>query len=269
MDRVIVPTNMLIWPKIKNMVPDHKLIFCGLWQNTQVSSSGAYFIDLDIYAAFLGFSRSVLEKAINDYVELNLVVFDESTSEIFIIDWWRFHKCDSRPQIGAVQRSVNKLKSDIILNAFFKVLIPVSNKIKDLRHNITITKSNITEPNITLTQPKTTTFSEADVVGDGNGGGFSESSDLASRALTALREQGKILDINNLNPDFIELITLGLTVQDFLDAVNSINDSSKRKFNYVLKVAKTRYEAKAKLSSKKNDGDWTPEINIGPDGKIS
>lgn len=273
MDKVIIATNILIWPKIKNMVPDHRLIYVALWFNTQVLACGAFFIDLDMFAAYVGFSRTVVEKAINDFAELKLVIYDESSSEIFIIDWWRFHKCETRAQIKMVQRSVDKLRSDTILNEFFKSIIRVSNQINDLRSNTT--QPNLTEYNLKIIQPNTTTSSKADVVdsGSSNSVGGSEDSvnfDLASKILTALRDEVKVLDTNDKNPDFIELITLGLSVQDFLDAANSVNDSSKRRFNYILKVARSRHEVKSKSSSTKNgdDDDWTKNIRIGPDGKI-
>lgn len=107
--------------------------------------------------------------------------------------------------------------------------------------------------------------------GDGGSGLFI--SDLASKVLTALKDEVKVLDTNDKNPDFMELIALGLTVQDFLDAANSVNDSSKRRFNYVLKVARTRFEIKSKASSSTTktgaNDDWTKNISVGTDGKIS
>jgi hypothetical protein len=111
--------------------------------------------------------------------------------------------------------------------------------------------------------------------GDGGNGGGDDlfNSVLASKVLTALRDEVKVLDTYDKNPDFIELIALGLTVQDFLDAANSVNDDSKRRFNYVLKVAKTRHEAKMKStpvkSKNKSDKGWVPEINVGANGRIS
>lgn len=149
MDRTIVPTNLLIFPKVKNMVPDHKLIYIGLWQNNQTTACGCFRLDLDIYAAFLGFARNNLEKAILDFCEIGLVEFDEKTSEIFITDWWRFHKCETGQQIRIVQLSVDKIESNKIREVFFKAISHVSNKIIDLRHNTTVTEQNL---NKTTTQ---------------------------------------------------------------------------------------------------------------------
>lgn len=106
-----------------------------------------------------------------------------------------------------------------------------------------------------------------------NGGGDVLFSELSAKVITALRDEVNVLDTNDKNPDFLELIALGLTVQDFLDAANSVNESTKRRFNYVLKVARTRYEAKTKSPSvkvkAKSDKGWVPEINVGANGKIS
>lgn len=160
MDKVIVPTNLMSWPRVKKMVPDHKLIYLGLWQNPAVSPAGAYFIDLDIFSAFLGFARPNLEKAIDDFCELGLILFDCEKSEIMILDWWRFHKCETNQQVGIVQRAVDKLVSDLVLDAFFERIKHVSNKINDLRANPTLTQPNL--------NPTTTTTGFADVGAAGN-----------------------------------------------------------------------------------------------------
>lgn len=129
-----------------------------------------------------------------------------------------------------------------------------------------------------VTETETVTTGEKNIAspnsGNGSGGGDDLfNSDLASKIITALRGEVKVLDTNDKNPDFIELIALGLTVQDFLDAANSVNDDSKRRFNYVLKVARTRHEAKTKStpakSKSKSDKGWVPEINVSANGRIS
>lgn len=138
----------------------------------------------------------------------------------------------------------------------------------------TAVTESVTESITTTGTAETPAIGENASLQDGGGSGGDDlfNSDLATKVLTALRDEVKVLDTNEKNPDFMELITLGLTLQDFLDAANSVNDSSKRKFNYVLKVAKTRHEMKTKSQATgngKDDSDWTKDINVGKDGKIS
>lgn len=164
MEKVIVPTNLLLWPRVKNMLPDQKLIFMALWQNPQVSACGAYFLDLDVFAVSLGFARPNLEEAIADFEAKNLVVFDKETSEIMINDWWRFHKCQTGIQEKLVQQSVDKIESMHIRKSFFDKIKHVSIKINDLR-------INTTEPNFNSTQPQPSAEAEDEPAAQGSSGG--------------------------------------------------------------------------------------------------
>lgn len=146
MDRTIVPTNLLSWPKVKNLIPDHKLIVLALWQNPFVTPCGTYFIDLDMFSSMLGFNKLNVEQAISDFEEKGIIEFESETSEVLVCDWWRFHKCVSPAQISMVQKSVDKIQSDRLKNIFFEQIKHVSHKINDLRTNTT------TKPNSTLNE---------------------------------------------------------------------------------------------------------------------
>lgn len=152
MDKVIVPTNLLSWPKIKNLIPDHKLIILSLWQNPFVTACGAYQIDLDMYSAMLGFNKPNVEQAINDFVKMKLIEFDHETAELLIVDWWRFHQCKTGMQVNMIQKSVDKIQSKQIRKSFFVRIKPISNEIINLRSN-TNTNTNLTKTKLQL-QPE-------------------------------------------------------------------------------------------------------------------
>ncbi len=158
MDRTIVPNNLLSWPKVKNLIPDHKLIVLALWQNPFITPSGTYFIDLDMFSGMLGFNKLNVEQAIYDFEEKGILKFDIDTSEILICDWWRFHKCESPAQINMIQKAVDKIQSDMLKTEFFTRIKHVSNKINDLRSN-----HNTTEPNLTELPQQQPTFEDVGV----------------------------------------------------------------------------------------------------------
>ena len=148
MDRTIVPTNLLSSPKVKNLIPDHKLIVLALWQNPFITPCGVYFIDLDMFSSMLGFTKLNVEQAIVDFEEKCILKFDINTSEILICDWWRFHLCKTPVQISIIQKSVDKIQSDSLKTEFFERIKHVSSKINDLRpnYNTTTTETNLTQP---------------------------------------------------------------------------------------------------------------------------
>ena len=111
MDRTIVPTNFQSWPLVKSMVPDHKFIARELWCNPFIQASGVYQIDLDMFSVQIGFQTLNVKTALAEFKEKNLIDFDEETSEILILDWWRFHDCSKPSQKIQVKNSLNKILS--------------------------------------------------------------------------------------------------------------------------------------------------------------
>ncbi len=177
MDRTIVPTNFMSWPKIKNLIPDHKLIAMALWQNNFITPCGCYFLDMDMFSAMLGFNKLNVEQAISDFVEKQIIEFDGNTSEVLVWDWWRFHKCESPGQINMIQKSVDKIQSDRLKNVFFERIKHVSNKINDLRSNTT------TKPNSTLNEQQPELPVDNSEQPQGLGGGLKFPKALDSRLI--------------------------------------------------------------------------------------
>ena len=109
-----------------------------MWQNPSISASGCYFLDVDIFAAYAGFDKGVMGQAIKDFQEKKLIDFDEETSEILILDWWRFHDCSKPSQKIQVKNSLNKILSTILKEkVIHKILAknPDFFKNNDLRPN--------------------------------------------------------------------------------------------------------------------------------------
>lgn len=92
MEKVLVPTNFMSWPRVKNLLPDQKLIARELWCNQFIKMCGAYQLPAEMFAVSLGLSVVAVEAALADFERLELIVWDKKTGEVYVLDWLRFHK---------------------------------------------------------------------------------------------------------------------------------------------------------------------------------
>jgi hypothetical protein len=52
-----------------------------------------------------------LVDALEEFERRNLIMWDRSTSEIFVVDWPRWHRFNSPAALGALRASVGKIQS--------------------------------------------------------------------------------------------------------------------------------------------------------------
>ncbi len=112
-----LPCNLYSWPRVSSLLPDQKLIVVYLWTNRFTTASGCYQLPITMAAHELGLSETALAEALRDFIRRELILFDEETSEIFVLDWFRFHKFASLSQNRQLDMAVNKIESEILKNA--------------------------------------------------------------------------------------------------------------------------------------------------------
>ena len=106
-----VPVNILEWPKVRDMIQQHKNIYTELWYNPNASACGCFLYGLEATAARLGMTSGSLQDAIPDFVRRNLIDFDKATGEVFVIDWPRWHNFKTPAGQGALAASIGKIQS--------------------------------------------------------------------------------------------------------------------------------------------------------------
>jgi hypothetical protein len=123
-----VPCNLLSSPRVAGLLPDQKLIVAYLWFNRFTSAAGCYQIPIPMASVELGLSETALSEALRDFEKRELILYDQKTSEIFIIDWFRFHKFASSAQNRQLDMATRRIESEILKNS-------VLHKINLLRAN--------------------------------------------------------------------------------------------------------------------------------------
>lgn len=112
----IVPTNLLDWPRCGSLLPDQRLILLWLWSSPWLTCAGCGAVPMRPAAATLGLSPDALAGGISDLVKLKLVMMDYETGELFINDWFRFHKFKNPVALKCLAAAIKKIQSDTLKN---------------------------------------------------------------------------------------------------------------------------------------------------------
>lgn len=111
----LVPTNLMEWPLVAGLLPEQKFIFERLWASGWIKSTGWGELQLLSLAASISLTSAATMTGIFNLRELGLVAFDEETNEIFIVDWFRFHKFKGLG-VAIAKKELQKIRSNIIKN---------------------------------------------------------------------------------------------------------------------------------------------------------
>lgn len=118
-EKTIVPTTLLHWPRVADLLPNQKLIVLRLWAAPWLSGLGVGQLPLVAEAATLSLTSSALDDALREFERRELVVRDEETGEIFVRDWFRFHIFKGRA-VEIARGELKKIRSEKIRAAVKK-----------------------------------------------------------------------------------------------------------------------------------------------------
>lgn len=119
-DRTILPTNLLDWPRCGRLLPEQRLILIWLWATYHMTAAGWGFIPLEPSAATLGFKPEALAGGLSTLDSAGLIVWDSSTGEVAIVDWYRFHKFRKGAPARAAAASIKKIQSERVKNVILE-----------------------------------------------------------------------------------------------------------------------------------------------------
>lgn len=92
-EKTVVPTTLLDWPKVVDLLPEQKLILMMCWAGRYTNGIGVIEAPpLAAMAASLGLSRPALVTGLINLEHARCIVWDRETDEICVSDWHRFHR---------------------------------------------------------------------------------------------------------------------------------------------------------------------------------
>lgn len=113
----LVPTNLIQWPGVCDLLPDAKLLVFSIWANPLVGSLGVAPPGvLDWVSGATNITGNALSEAIREFERRAIVTWDEATAELFAHNWFRFHKFGGRIR-GTLRHEFRKIQSAKIRKA--------------------------------------------------------------------------------------------------------------------------------------------------------
>lgn len=143
-EKSVIPTNLLSWPRCNGLLPDQRLILMWLWASPYLSSAGCGLVPLPAAAATLGLDVAALAGGIKTLEEAGLVLFDEETGELAIVDWLRFHTFNSPVGKKCFAADLAKVQSERLKNMIVeksKTYFPTATATATATTNTTITEA--------------------------------------------------------------------------------------------------------------------------------
>lgn len=109
----LVPSNLMAWPRVRDLLPDQKLIIYHLWATCH-EACGCGLVDLPAWQGHLSITFSALEGALEEFERRGLVKMDQATGEVMILDWLRFHKFNTGIRQRLLVQSIEKIQSETL-----------------------------------------------------------------------------------------------------------------------------------------------------------
>jgi hypothetical protein len=100
----------MAWPRIRDSLPDQKLIIYHAWA-TCPEACGCWLLDLGAFQGALNITATTLLAAFEEFKERKLVDMDLETGEVFILDWFRFHKFNTPARWRLLEDSIKRIQS--------------------------------------------------------------------------------------------------------------------------------------------------------------
>jgi len=127
-----VPSNLYTWPAIVDLLPDQKHIVSYLWFNRFANSCGCYALPRELAAVELSFSVYAFDEALREFERRNIVALDKSTTEIFVLAWFRFNKFPPGPRRRILDIDLARIESSVLRATVEKSIscIPKESKVK-------------------------------------------------------------------------------------------------------------------------------------------
>ena len=134
-----LPCNFWSWPRIVDLLLEQKAIAAYLLTNRFTTSCGCYELPRRLAASELGLTQVVLDEALRQFCNLDLIAVDDVSGEVFVLDWFRFHKFNTVAQLVNYWRSKDKIQSQklkkLVVDKSLLAGVPLINKNRKITAN--------------------------------------------------------------------------------------------------------------------------------------
>ena len=96
---------------ILELTPEQKFFYLYLMSNSKVNTLGAYVFPMTMSTLELGYNRETVKKLLDHFVEVGKIMYDETTNEVFLLNWPKRNWNKRTATLRALKKDVDTLKS--------------------------------------------------------------------------------------------------------------------------------------------------------------
>jgi hypothetical protein len=108
-----LPTNYWTQRKTREMSPSARHVGAFPWTNKHTNSCGVYQIDPAEIAFATGYDETTCRLHMKDLLVNQHILWDEETLEVFILDWFRYHKFNGIGK-NILKRDLQRIESNYL-----------------------------------------------------------------------------------------------------------------------------------------------------------
>lgn len=142
------PLPCCYWTQRKTMilVPSARMLGAYFWTCSETTAAGCYEVHLGTVAVRTGYDESTIGTHLQQLISAQHIAYDPDTWEVFVLDWFRFHKFESAAQKRNLRIAISSIKSKKLLELVVKSSSYAATELNK-------TEFNKTEPDGTALKP--------------------------------------------------------------------------------------------------------------------
>lgn len=99
---------------ILQLTPEQRYFYLYLISNNKVNTLGAYVFPMTMSTLELGYNRETVKKLLDHFVEAGKIMYDETTNEVFLLNWPKRNWNKRTATLRALKKDVDALKSPVL-----------------------------------------------------------------------------------------------------------------------------------------------------------
>lgn len=97
---------------VADLSAEDRYFFIYLLTNSKTTQCGVYEINVKLAAFELGWDREQVNKLLKRFVEYGKIQYDETTSEVMLVNWLKYNKATSPKVAKVIDREIKSIKNE-------------------------------------------------------------------------------------------------------------------------------------------------------------
>lgn len=108
------PTHLWTDPRVQALPLSLKRLLDYCWTGPDVNGAGVSGVEPGVWQSRIGEIGAAVETGLELLEKAGFIAFDKKTLEVFVLDWFRFHKFNGKVAMAAYAKGLRETRSDVL-----------------------------------------------------------------------------------------------------------------------------------------------------------